>query len=292
MKETVGLIGVGIMGKLMVDRMLEHGYKLVVYDPDPAAQEFCRVRNVTVAKDNAALAGKAQKIIVSVANPKISIAIAKELAPVVGPGHIVLETSTVTPDISFAIAEIYQGTGAVFVESSILGKPIACGQWVMPAGGDASAIKAMEPILLSFASRVIRAGDIGASNTIKVLNNTMYSVINACICEVMAIADNAGVDKKAFYDIVANSAAATNCGLFREVGLRIAEGRFDQPDATNELIRKDNTCGVAFAKSVGISPLIAGVVLMQYDNAVECGYAKEDNAIMYRYFKQIYAPKP
>jgi 3-hydroxyisobutyrate dehydrogenase-like beta-hydroxyacid dehydrogenase len=291
MKEKVGLVGAGIMGKLMVDHMVAAGYDVYVSDPNPVSQEYCKKAGATVVENNVEIAKNVKKIIISLANPKISIAVAKELAPVVGKGHIILETSTTTPDISETIAEIYKDTGAVFCESSILGKPIVCGEWVIPAGGCADAIEEMKPILLTFAKKVERVGDIGASNKLKLLNNTMYAVINACICEVMAVADNVGVDKMKFYEIVSNSSAATNCGLFKETAYRIAIDKYDEPTATNELIRKDNHCGVALAQSVGMTPLIANTVLSQYENAVSCGYAKEDDSVLYKYFKQVYAPR-
>ncbi len=289
MSEKIGLIGAGIMGRLMVDHMVEAGYEVYVSDPSAEAQEYCKKAGATVVENATELAKTVNKIIVCLAKPAISIAVAKELAAVVGEGHIILETSTTTPDVSETIAEIFKDTGAVFAESSILGKPVACGEWVMPAGGDAEAIKAMEPFLLTFSKKVERVGDIGASNKLKLLNNTMYAVINAIICEVMAVADAAGVDKLKFYDIVANSAAATNCGLFKETGYRIAIDKFDEPTAMNELICKDNRCGVALANSVGIHPYIASTVLNLYENSVSCGYDVEDDSVLYKYFKQIYA---
>lgn len=287
----VGLIGAGIMGKLMIDHMVNAGYEVYVSDPNPISQEYARNAGATVVANNVELVNTVKKVIISLASPKISIAVAKEIAPHVGKGHIVFETSTTTPDISETIAGILKDTGATFVESSILGKPVSCGEWVIPAGGDEKAIEEMTPILMTFAKKVERVGDIGASNKLKLLNNTMYAVINAIICEVMAVADNAGVDKMKFYEIVSNSAAATNCGLFKETGYRIAIDKYDEPTATNNLIRKDNTCGVELAKSVGITPVIANTVLTQYENAVNCGYADEDNSILYKYFKQMYAPR-
>ena len=291
MKEKVGLIGAGIMGRLMVEHMVDAGYEVYVSDPDPRTQEHCREKGAVIVSNNVELVKTVKKVLVSLSNPKISLMVAGEIAPHVGEGHIIFETSTTTPEYSYQIADIFKDTGAVFVESSILGKPIAVGEWVIPAGGDAEAIKEMTPVLLTFAKKVERVGDIGASNKLKLLNNTMYAVINACICEVMTVADRVGMDKMKFYDIVANSAAATNCGLFRETGYRIAIDKYDDPTATNELIRKDNACGVALAQGVGITPIIANTVLTQYNNAVSCGYAKEDDSVLYKYFQQMYAPR-
>ena len=291
MSEKVGLIGTGIMGRLMVEHMVNAGYEVYVSDPDPKTQEYCKEKGAVICENNVELVKTVKKVIVSLASPKISILVANEIAPYVGEGHIVFETSTTTPEISYQLADIFKPTGATFVESSILGKPVAVGEWVIPAGGDAKAIEEMTPIFMTFSKKVERVGEIGASNKLKLLNNTMYAVINACICEVMTVADKVGVDKMKFYDIVANSAAATNCGLFKETGYRIAIDKYDDPTATNELIRKDNACGVALAQSVGITPIIANTVLTQYNNAVSCGYAKEDDSVLYKYFKQMYAPR-
>lgn len=291
MSEKVGLVGGGIMGRLMVEKMVAQGYEVFVSDPSPAAQEICKKAGAQIVPGNEELASVCEKILVSLPSPKICLAVAKQLAGCVKKGQIIMETSTNTPENSIEISHQYDGTGAIFLEASILGKPVSVGKWVMPVGGDEAAVKEMEPILLTFAQRVERVGAVGSSSTLKLLNNTMYAVINACICEVMAVADNAGVDKKKFYDIVANSNAATNCGLFKETGYRIAIDKYDDPSVTNAVVRKDNACGVELAKSVGITPVIANLVLSIYDNAVSCGYADEDDSVLYKYFRQIYASK-
>lgn len=291
MSKKVGLIGVGIMGKLMIEKLQANGYTVIASDPSVGAQEFCKEKGVEVASSNADLASKVNRIVCCLPNPAISIAVAKELVGHVTSDHIVMEVSTVMPSVSVEIGEIYKASEATFVEGAILGRPAAVGNWTIIAGGDEEAIKVMEPIHLSYASRVVRAGDVGSANGIKVLNNTMFCIFNAAIAEVFVIAENAGVDQKAFYEIVANSQAATNCGVFREIGRRIVEDRYEQPDATMFLAKKDNGCGVSVAHDNGISPLIATTSLMAFENAVSTGLGDLDSAAIYQYLRSIYPTK-
>ena len=63
MKEKVGLIGAGIMGKLMVDHMVAGGYDVYVSDPDSYSQEYCKKAGATVLENNVELAKTVNRII-------------------------------------------------------------------------------------------------------------------------------------------------------------------------------------------------------------------------------------
>lgn len=291
MNKTVGLIGVGIMGRQMVPRLIAEGYTVYANDFSDAAKEFCRAEGAIVVETKAELAEKTDKIIVSLPNPKICKIVANELGEFVNSKHIVMETSTMVPDAALELEEIYAKSGAQFVEGTILGRPAGAGEWTIIAGGDAAAVKTMEPCMLPFSSRVVHSGKVSSANGIKVLNTNMLCIFTSAICETFAMADAVGVDKEALYEIVSKSVAATNCGAFREVGKRIVEDRFEDPNAALLVGRKDNLCGKELAEKFGMAPTFTIDSLRAFDNAITFGLGELDTASIYKYFTHVYNSK-
>lgn len=289
--ETIGLIGVGTMGRLMTECMKKAGYTVIAMDNSEASKKFCVDNNVEIVETKAELAQKTKKIICSLPSPKVSKIVAKELAEVLTAEHIVTDTSTMAPTDVEEIAAIYENSPGTFVEGGILGRPSMVGHWTLVMGGDKAAVDALKPALLTFCAKVVHSGKVTSASTIKVLNNALFGIMNAGVCEVFVAVENAGVDQKVFYDIVSNSQSATNCGVFKEIGNRIVTNKYDQPNATIDIAVKDTLCGQQIAQSAGMSPTLISTALQAFENTAYLGLGKEDTSALYKYLRQVY-PNP
>jgi 3-hydroxyisobutyrate dehydrogenase-like beta-hydroxyacid dehydrogenase len=205
------------------------------------------------------------------------------------PDHVIVDTSTVSPETSKEGARIVGTRGARYVDAPILGRPSAAGNWLLPSGGSEDAIEFARPALETFAKSSIRVGETGSGNAFKLLNQLMFSVINGVSAEVMALTEVVGIDKKAFYDVIANSSAATVSGLFKETGRRIVTGSYDNPTFTVELLCKDAALGIQMTKDFGVTPLIAGFVQMLNENAKGKGLGKEDTSAITKVFEEHFS---
>lgn len=289
---AVGLVGVGTMGKCMLERLIANGFKVVAYDPFPAAQDYARERGAIVVASPAELATAAMLIIMSLpALKQVFDVIGGEngLLEALTAKHVIVDTSTVSPQTSRKGAEMVAVKGASYVDAPILGRPSASGNWLLPSGGTEKAIEFATPALLTFAKKVVRVGDIGSGNAVKLLNQLMFSVINCVSAEVMALTEVVGIDKKVFYDVVANSGAATVSGLFKETAKRIVSEEYDNPTFTVELLCKDAALGIQMTKDAGVTPLIAGFVQMINDNAKGKGLAMQDTSAITKVFAEHFS---
>ncbi len=291
--ETVGLAGAGVMGKCMLDGLIAHGFPVVAYDPSPAAMEYALSHGAEAAASPAELAAKAKVIFLSLPKPQhVYDVVGGEngLVKNLTAEHIVIDTSTVDPETSKANAATAGKKGAHYIDAPILGRPSAAGKWLMPAGGEKECIEYAMPAFQCFARKAVHVGDHGAGNAFKLLNQQMFSVINAISAEVMALTEPLGVDKKVFYDVVSQSGAATVSGLFCETAGRIAEDRYDDPTFTIELLCKDAGLGIEMAKKAGVTPRIASYVQAINEDARDNkGMAKYDTSVLAEVFKAEYA---
>ena len=289
--EKVGLVGCGRMGKCMLQSMLDKQFSVVAYDKFPAAAEGAKQMGAEIAQTPAELAKQATVILMSLPGPaQLEEVLFGENGLIGGltSDHVVVDTSTVDPATTRANAARVSETGAAYLDCPILGRPSATGKWMLPTGGDAGALEKVKPVLLCFAANAIPVGGPGAGNALKLLNQLMFSCINAISSEVMAICDHVGIDKKVFYDTVASSSAATVSGLFREVGKSIVNDGYDSPAFTVDLLIKDAKLGLQMAKESDAPSVIAGTVQMYNEIAHAEGLGAQDTSALYKVFSQHY----
>lgn len=289
--DKVGLVGCGRMGKCMLRSMLDKGFQVVAYDKFPAAAEGAKEMGAETAATPSELAKRASVILMSLPGPaQLEEVLFGEggLKEGLSSDHVVIDTSTVDPETTRRNAKGVEETGAAYLDCPILGRPSATGKWMLPTGGDKEALEKVKPVLLTFASDAVSVGGHGAGNALKLLNQLMFSCINAISSEVMAICDHVGIDREVFYNTVASSSAATVSGLFREVGKSIVTDGYETPAFTVDLLIKDAKLGIQMAKDADAPSVIAGTVQMYNEIAHAQGLGAQDTSALYKVFSRHY----
>ena len=149
-----------------------------------------------------------------------------------------VDHSTADPETARFAAELLGEAGIGWLDAPVLGRPTAVGKWALPVGATDGALARARPVLESYAGHVFEVGGPGAGHTIKLLNQMMFGAINAMTAEMMATAARLGVAPGRLYEIITASQAGTVSNLFRELGQRIAEDRFDDPTFSVDAARE------------------------------------------------------
>lgn len=287
-EDIIGLVGVGTMGKCMLNSILKNGYSVLAYDPFIGAQEFAKKNGAKIAKDINEVAKKSKLIILSLPTPKHCFETINSIKENLNLNQVIVDTSTIGPEDSKKNFEIIKYTGCKYIDAPILGRPDSVGNWLLPAGGDKNTIKNISPVIETFAKKIVYVGEIGSGNSLKLLNQLMFSTINCISAEVMVLAEKVGIDKKVFYDVISNSNAATVSGLFKETAFRIVEDKYNEPTFTVELLCKDVGLGMDMLKDKGIIPVVSKFVQDINELAKGCGYTKEDTSSIAKIFEEKY----
>lgn len=288
---SIGLIGTGVMGRCMLEKIIQAGYAVTIYDKFPSSLRRAEEIGGTAAATPFELAQKSDLILFSLPGPvQVDEIVFGEngIIDALRPGQVVIDTSTVDPETTKKAGAGIEEKGAAYLDSPILGRPSAVGKWLLPTGGSKEAAGYAEPVLLTFASKIIHVGELGAGNALKLLNQMMYSTINAITSEVMAISDRVGVKKELFYETVAGSSAATVSGLFREVGKNIVERDYDHPAFTVDLLIKDTSLALKMTRDAKAPSFIAGYVQMYNELASANGLGGKDVSALYEVYNSHY----
>ena len=167
------------------------------------------------------------------------------------PGMIVLETSTIAPRTVRALRPVVEARGAALLEAPVSGSVAFAEQSRLTAivGGDALALERVRPVLQAFCATVLHVGDLGAGATMKLAVNALVHAINVAVSEALVLAERAGVERSAAYEVLAASAGAAPYVLYKRTA-------FEQPDDAPvafslDLVAKDLDLILALAGEVG-----------------------------------------
>jgi 3-hydroxyisobutyrate dehydrogenase-like beta-hydroxyacid dehydrogenase len=213
----------------------------------------------------------------------------------VAEGQVVVNMSTVDPDVNIRMGAVLAAKGAGLVDAPVLGRPAGVGGWAFPVGGDRRHVEAVTPVLAVLGGspeKVFHIGPIGDGNKVKLLNNMMFGAINACAAEILALADNLGLSQKTLVDVAVAANAGTVSSLYREIGTRVAEGRYHEPTFTVDMLVKDNHLCLEMARKRNLPMVVGSAVDVLNRLASLHGLGREDNASMWKMVAASWGRKP
>ena len=201
MPETVGFIGLGLMGKPMAHNLLKRGFPLVVHSRSPGPVDELVSAGATRATSPAGVARQATRIVTMLPDsPDVELVLEGPdgIFSAVTPGTILIDSSSISPAVARRLAEAAKARGAVMLDAPVSGGEIGAigGTLSIMVGGDAEAVETVRPILEAMGNpeRIIRIGDSGAGQICKVCNQMVIGGTLAAVSEAFALAQKAGVD--------------------------------------------------------------------------------------------------
>jgi 3-hydroxyisobutyrate dehydrogenase-like beta-hydroxyacid dehydrogenase len=278
------------MGAPIANRLIDHGYDVVVFDKSADAMSRARLIGCTTVATPRQVALLARLTLISLPRPEHVVDVVRNgdaclLAGAQG-GSVIVDTSTVDPATSQENAQAALEKGVGYLDCPILGRPSGCGHWTLPTGGDPQYIAVAGPVLETFAAKIVHVGPSGHGNMLKLLNNLMFGAINAITCEIFGLGERLGMEPELLFDTIANSGAATVSNLFKELGPKIVEREFT-PNFTIDNLEKDVGLGLAMAQTSGMKLAVSEIGQQLNRAAQEAGLGEEDTAAVVKVFENV-----
>jgi len=287
----VGILGVGIMGSLLLERCVRAGHETFFFELSPAAREKAVKLGGKDCRTPKDVAAGAECVFLFLPGPaEIQSCLLGEDGVLHGaaPGLVVVDMATSSPFNTTAMAKAAAEKGVAYLDAPVLGRPIAVGNWCLPVGGDAGALTKVRPVLELVAGKIIPVGESGNGHAVKLLNQMMFGAINAMTAEMMAVATQVGIAPKLLYETIAASGAGTVSNLFKELGPRVVEDKYDNPAFSVTLLCKDIRLAVDMAAAAGAPPLLGRAIQQLNELALAQGLGAEDTSCMWRAVKKMW----
>ena len=277
---AVAVIGTGRMGAAMVGRLTAAGHEVVVYNRTrQRAQEVAARTGASVADTAAAAAAAADTVLVSLADdPAVRATYSGDDGIVAGlrAGARVLEMSTVAPGTVRELEPMVTAAGAGLLDAPVSGSVsvVERGELTVLVGGDPDALAQARSVLDAFARQVFHLGPVGAGATVKLAVNSIVHALNQAVAEALVLAEKAGVDRAAAYQVFANSAAGAPFVKYKEESFLHPESA---PVAFSlALVAKDLDLIQALAQQVGARMDLTSASRAVVQEAVATGLGEKD----------------
>ncbi len=196
----VGFIGTGLIGTPMVERLLDEGFTVTVWNRTVDKTTPLVARGATAASSARELAAVCDIICLCLTNTAAVEDVvfgAGDLASVLHAGQLIVDFSSIAPDATLSMAKRLQSaTGAHWVDAPVSGGlPAArAGRLIVFAGGDLADIAYATPVFTALAVRVTHMGGHGAGQLAKSCNQMIVGCNLLVIAEMLSFAHAAGID--------------------------------------------------------------------------------------------------
>ncbi len=211
---TVAILGTGRMGGAMAKALAQAGTPLVLSNrsPEKAAALAAELGGATRAVGTAAEAAAAADVIISMVSDGDAVdALYRGPEGVLAgirPGAVALDSSTVPPSVSRALAPDIRARGADILDAPVSGSVTLAesGKLTLLVGGEAATLERVRPLLDRLAARVFHMGPLGSGAVIKLAVNTIIFGLNQSVSEALVLSERAGVDRATAYEVFMASA--------------------------------------------------------------------------------------
>lgn len=281
MNQTVGIVGIGIMGTAMARNLREAGFTVVGYDPVPAACARLEELGGRAVASPRAVAEAAPIIIMSLPKAEVLTEViggADGIAQATGTGQIVIECSTLPLDIKRAAFDVMEKSGKILLDCPISGTGAQAVQkdLVILGSGDEAAFARCAGVFAGM-SRVQRyLGPFGRGSIMKYIANHLVTIHNVAAAEAMVLGIKAGMDPALVYDTLADSAGTSR--MFQMRGPLMRDENYDVPTATIRMQLKDISIIDAFAADLDCALPVYAAASQIYHAGAALGRKEQDTA--------------
>ena len=281
-QSPIAIVGLGLMGEVYAQRLIDAGYPIIGYDTDAARRARLDAIGGKSVASIAELAAPARAILIAVFNTaQVEDVIENHLLPALGEGSgkIVLCMSTCDPDQVAALAARVIPRGIRYLDVPVSGTSdqVRRGDGVALIGGDPAIASEMRNVLAALFKRSFQVGKIGDGGRAKLAVNLILGLNRLAMAEGLVLAERLGLDPAAFLEVAKGSASYSQ--VMDTKGPKMLSGDFS-PEGRAKQTLKDVHLMLDQAASVGQKLSMLEVHADVLEACVRAGEADLDNSVI------------
>jgi 2-hydroxy-3-oxopropionate reductase len=278
--QTIGYIGLGLMGKSMARNILKAGFPLVVHNRSQAAVEELVAEGARSASSPCQVANQVDVVFTNLPDtPDVE-------QVVLGPGGILegahaglifVDNSTIKPATARIIAERLKAADVEALDAPVSGGDIGARQGTLAimVGGSPDALERVRPVLQAMGKSITHVGAAGAGQIAKAANQIMVAAQMVAMAELLIFAHKAGADPRKVVEAIKSGAA--QCWTLDVKPERLFAGN-RQPGFKARMQAKDLNIVLETAREYGIPLPSAALDAQLYNSMLQKGMGDLDNS--------------
>ncbi len=279
MPENVAFLGCGAMGAPMAERLIDGGYDVTIYDPNPAATAPLVKRGASVARSPRDAAAAADIAFACLPSPEVSRSVALGPDGIAGCNNLAVyvEMSTIGSKIVKQIAEGLSKNGIIVLDAPVSGGPrgARAGTLSTMVAGERATFERMKSLFEAIARNVFYIGETpGLGQVTKLANNMISAAGMAAAFEASAMAVKAGVDARVLIDTI-NASTGRNSATMDKFPASILTRSFDYGGKLSTMYKDIFLC-LEEARELKVPMWVGSNVVQLWFHAMTQGRGEED----------------
>lgn len=289
---NIGFIGLGLMGRPMALHLADAGHTLHLWARRPAALEPFKDRTAHIHASAAEVARHAEIVITMVADgPDVRAVIlgADGIASGAHPGLIIVDMSTINPNVARGIGTELATHGVEFLDAPVSGGEVGAinAALTIMVGGKPEVFEKVRPLFEKMGKSITLIGDIGAGQVAKACNQILTGVTIAAVAEAFNFATRSGVDAARVREALLGGFAYSR--ILENHGQRMLERNF-KPGFKAWMHQKDLRIVMEEAHRLGLMSPSAAATAQLFNAIVGSGMGNEDSIAALKLLESISQP--
>ena len=282
-KTPVGLIGLGLVGSALAERLLAAGKRVVGWDIDPGR---VAALGESGGKDAQEVFSSCQRVLLSLPSHREVAAVIQAADSSLRRGLTIIDTTTGDPASTEELAASLAERGIAYLDATISGSSaqVRAGSVTLMVGGDAESFAASTDIFESIGRQTFHTGPVGTGAKMKLVTNLVLGLNRAALAEGLAFAEALGLDPTLSLAVMRGSAAYSK--TMDTKGERMIHGDF-APDARLSQHLKDVRLIVDIGRRAGLPMSLSAAHRAVLEDAEAAGCGELDNSAI---IKVLMAP--
>jgi 3-hydroxyisobutyrate dehydrogenase-like beta-hydroxyacid dehydrogenase len=289
---NLGFVGLGVMGGLMAQRLLEKGHSVTGYNRTRAKAQPLIEKGMKFAETPRAVAEASDVIFSSVANSAALTSITEGpngILAGLSRGKLFVDMSTVGVATSRAIAAQVREKGADMLDSPVSGSvaTLKVGRMSLIVAGKRESFDRIKPLLEDFSDqpaaggqgpKVTYVGENGLALVMKIATNSNLAVQMLAFSEAVLLAEKNGIPRQTAVDVLTHSAIASPMVQYRgPFVLKLPETAWFDVN----MMQKDMLLALELGRQVDVPLPTAAAANEILTSARAIGLVHEDFAVMF-----------
>jgi len=278
----IGFIGLGAMGLPMTRHLIAAGNVVTVTSRSRGPIEQALTAGARDGADPRGVVAASDVTLLCVPDGPDVVGVLDAALPALNPDKIIVDTSTIDPDVERAQHARISATGAGYLDAPLSGGTVGAenGTLTVMVGGDANVFARARPAIEPFAQLIVHVGGPGVGQVVKLCNQLVYATQMLAVAEASTLAAKENVDLGVLFEVLSHSTG--DCTALR-TRIPFEGARPDNPASNDwrpgfmtDLMRKDVDLVLKASARAGVSSAAASTVLPVLDAAIAAGYGRED----------------
>ncbi len=280
MADTVGFIGLGIMGKPMAENLIGAGYELVVFNRTREKAE--ELDGATVAESPREVAEQSDVIVTMLPDsPQVEEVLAGEDGVFEGvrEGAVIVDMSTISPVVTEELAERAREKGASMLDAPVSGGDVGAieGTLSIMVGGSEEDFERALPLFEVMGGTVTHVGPTGTGQVVKAANQIVVALTIEAVSEALVLGSKGGVAPDKILDVLGGGLAGNKVMEVKRE--KMLSHSFD-PGFRVELHHKDLGIALAAGREYGVTLPVTAIVDQMLETLKMRGRGDQDHSAL------------